>query len=381
MQNREELNLRKHFNTTATAMRLASGSISDLKPQKQIFKTLRRKAVTDAWELEAQLVAGGYSTRKWTLNEQKELLEKGKVTNYEGHHMYSASKHPFWAGVPTNIQFLQGSRYSGDGNNEHTHVHQLYPDMSTRGYYDVETKQMHNFKEGEAPERVMMKLERTYINDYAEKNNVSLDSAIEHHAELRRAYREEILDMIEEKGIAHAIAEKPQSPIVIDAMHIIKQKVIKKAWKTEVYLVSQGKGTRQWTLEEQMNMLKYGRVRGYDPHHMKSSFTYPEYADSVENIQFLRIDENEIMEQSEHFKAHDKGVTSPSNGYYDPETGEVTSFGDNPPSRPTLQLKVRAIDIHVFADKKSIKQLLNNERNSKNNKKGKSKNKGKKHKR
>ena len=50
----------------------------------------RKKAVNEAWKQERELVAKtGKGTRQWTDAEKLELLKRGKVKGYEGHHINS----------------------------------------------------------------------------------------------------------------------------------------------------------------------------------------------------------------------------------------------------------------------------------------------------
>lgn len=110
-----------------------------------------------------------------------------------------------------------------------------------------------------------------------------------------------------------------------------RQKAVRDAWCRERELVCQGKGTIDWTFEQQRELIETGRVKGYEGQHMKSVNEYPEYAASVDNIQFLTHDE--------HLEAHNcgeekSGYHSPTNGYYDTSTKTMYSFGDNPPHAP-----------------------------------------------
>lgn len=66
----------------------------------------RRKGVKEAWRQEQAMVrTEGYGTRQWSPTEIKELLETGKVSGYEGHHINSVSSHPELASDPNNIVF------------------------------------------------------------------------------------------------------------------------------------------------------------------------------------------------------------------------------------------------------------------------------------
>ncbi len=110
-------------------------------------------------------------------------------------------------------------------------------------------------------------------------------------------------------------------------------KAIRKAWEKEKELVAEGKGTRDWTTEQQKEILEFGKAYYHsdDPndkhdgdafigHHMKSAEAYPEYQGDPENIQFLSY--------PEHQEAHKGNWQIPSNWYYDPVTKEYTEFGE-----------------------------------------------------
>lgn len=104
-------------------------------------------------------------------------------------------------------------------------------------------------------------------------------------------------------------------------------KAIRLAWEREHYLVQQGKGTRDWTKEQQQDILDPDKGKAYDDkgrafegQHMKSVEEYPEYQGNPDNIQFLT--------KEEHFEAHKGSWQNPTNWYYDPVTKEFTDFGD-----------------------------------------------------
>lgn len=106
---------------------------------------------------------------------------------------------------------------------------------------------------------------------------------------------------------------------------------VKKAWQRERELILQGMGTVDWTPAQQKEILETGRVEGYEGQHMKSCVKFPEYAAWEENIQFLT--------HQQHLAAHNSGCgkhgyRSPTNGYFDPQTGKMHSFGSNPPRKP-----------------------------------------------
>ena len=110
-----------------------------------------------------------------------------------------------------------------------------------------------------------------------------------------------------------------------------RNKAIRKAWEKEQVLVQEGKGTRDWTMDQQADILDPNKGKAYDDQgrafvgqHMKSAAKYPEYQGDPDNIQFLTYDE--------HLEAHKGSWQNPTNWYYDPITKEYTDFGDNAPT-------------------------------------------------
>ena len=97
----------------------------------------RRKAVAEAWKREKALVAEGRGTRDWTPEEQEQILRKGKVKGYEGHHMKSVHDHNFRAGDANNIQFLT--------RKEHLAAHKGNFRNKTNSYYDYKTGESRDF--------------------------------------------------------------------------------------------------------------------------------------------------------------------------------------------------------------------------------------------
>ncbi|MBQ8961750.1 MAG: hypothetical protein IJ071_11155 [Ruminococcus sp.] len=103
---------------------------------------------------------------------------------------------------------------------------------------------------------------------------------------------------------------------------------IRKAWQREQELVSEGKGTRDWTEQQQKDILDPQKGKAYDEkgrafegQHMKSVEKYPEYQGDPDNIQFLTKDE--------HLEAHKGNWQNPTNWHYDPETKTYTEFKDD----------------------------------------------------
>lgn len=104
-------------------------------------------------------------------------------------------------------------------------------------------------------------------------------------------------------------------------------KAIATAWENERELVLNGEGTRDWTPEQQKDIITKGRVYGdngkaLEGHHMKSAEKYPQYQGDAGNIQFLT--------KEEHLAAHQGNWQIPTNGYYNHETGQTNEFGNSP---------------------------------------------------
>ena len=109
-----------------------------------------------------------------------------------------------------------------------------------------------------------------------------------------------------------------------------RRKAVASAWKQEKNRVVEGKGTRDWTQAEQREIILKGKAKGYEGHHMKSVDGHNSRAGDPNNIQFLT--------RKEHFAAHNKNFHNNTNGYYNPKTGVMTSFGCNKPSIKTQDL-------------------------------------------
>lgn len=141
-----------------------------------------------------------------------------------------------------------------------------------------------------------------------------------------------------------------------------RQKAVREAWSREKSLCSQGRGTFDWTPVQQAELMRSGRVAGYEGQHMKAVSNYPEYAADPSNIQFLS--------HEDHLAAHNSGqeqsgYRSPTNGYYDPTTQTMHSFGDGPPhvvsfdlSEPCF-LQAEAVEQTFSA---SLEEALSHER-------------------
>lgn len=103
-------------------------------------------------------------------------------------------------------------------------------------------------------------------------------------------------------------------------------KAVRKAWENEQQLVFEGKGTRDWTPEQQQSIIDKGKAyddegRAFEGHHMKSTEAFPEYQGDAENIQFLT--------RMEHQDAHGGSFRNPTNGYYDSTIRVTREFCEN----------------------------------------------------
>ena len=115
----------------------------------------------------------------------------------------------------------------------------------------------------------------------------------------------------------------------------LSDQAVQDFWDNERELIKQGKGTRDWTIEQQQTIMNIGKngeelthakaptdVNGktYEGQHMFSKNKYPEYAGDYRNIQGLTFDE--------HRKgAHGNGGTqTPTQGYYDEISKQMYDF-------------------------------------------------------
>lgn len=134
-------------------------------------------------------------------------------------------------------------------------------------------------------------------------------------------------------------------------------KAILAAWIKEQELVKEGKGTRNWTSQQQQDILEIGKAyddngKAFEGQHMKSAEMYPEYQGSPGNIQFLT--------RAEHLEAHGGSWQNPTNWYFNPVTKEKIDFGDGPfipceiiqLSAPIISLTDNSTVKEIFIEKK-----------------------------
>ena len=96
-------------------------------------------------------------------------------------------------------------------------------------------------------------------------------------------------------------------------------RAVREAWANERELVLNGQGTRDWTPQQQADIVdglvpRDDQGRPFEGHHMLSAEAYPQFQDDPENIQFLTRDE--------HLAAHENDFRNETSAYYDPGTGQ-----------------------------------------------------------
>ncbi len=96
-----------------------------------------------------------------------------------------------------------------------------------------------------------------------------------------------------------------------------RQSAINKAWAQERQLVLQGRGTRNWTVSQQEELIRTGKVSGFDGSHMLDASSNPLEAGNPDNIQFLTYEEH-------IYGAHGGNTHTPTTGWFNTETGETS---------------------------------------------------------
>lgn len=75
-------------------------------------------------------------------------------------------------------------------------------------------------------------------------------------------------------------------------LELARQRAVSQAWSRERQRLRDGEeGSRIWTEGEKQQLLGSGKVQGYDGYYVISVDQYPELADSVNNIHFMRQSE------------------------------------------------------------------------------------------
>lgn len=136
-------------------------------------------------------------------------------------------------------------------------------------------------------------------------------------------------------------------------MNYLRSKGVSKAWARERALVSKGRGTRNWSVAEQKELLRTGRVKGYQGHHMKSVSKHPNYAADPKNIQFLDARKG----NNEHLKAHKGDYRNESDGRYSVRTGSIRPMGEGKPrAMNSCELRDKAIEKRGYTKYSAVKE-------------------------
>ena len=91
---------------------------------------------------------------------------------------------------------------------------------------------------------------------------------------------------------------------------------VNEAWEQERRLVFQGRGTRDWTVSQQEELIRTGKVSGFDGSHMLDASSNPSVANDPNNIQFLTYEEH-------IYGAHGGNTRNQTTGWFDTSTGET----------------------------------------------------------
>lgn len=94
-----------------------------LSSNPSVIDKYRDNGVELAWKYEqAEIEMGGKGTRDWSYEQTAELVERGRVRNFEGHHINSVGNNPSQQANPDNIKLLEEHR-DGRGVREHFDAH------------------------------------------------------------------------------------------------------------------------------------------------------------------------------------------------------------------------------------------------------------------
>ncbi|XP_022650380.1 teneurin-m-like isoform X4 [Varroa destructor] len=105
---RQQIDIRVH--SANVALNIKYGA-TEAEEKQRVINHFRRKAVQEAWELEAARVAIGHkgSTHDWSRAERDELMANKKVERYYPNDIHGIDAYPGLADDPTNIAFRKES--------------------------------------------------------------------------------------------------------------------------------------------------------------------------------------------------------------------------------------------------------------------------------
>ena len=104
--------------------------------------------------------------------------------------------------------------------------------------------------------------------------------------------------------------------ITANQFKYLRERAVEEAWTQERKLVLQGKGTRDWSVSQQEELIRTGHVSGFDGSHMLDASSNPSVANNPDNIQFLTYEEH-------IYGAHGSNTKNPTTGRFDPATGKT----------------------------------------------------------
>ncbi|MCR5600011.1 MAG: hypothetical protein K6G33_04635, partial [Ruminococcus sp.] len=119
----------------------------------------------------------------------------------------------------------------------------------------------------------------------------------------------------------------------------IRDYAVEDFWNNERELIKQGKGTYNWTPDQQREILNIvdgveqpnaGRPKNlttgetFQGHHMLDAHDFPEYAGDYRNIQ--PVDGDALTKTSSHYAAHGGNPSNTTKGYYDDALKSMTDF-------------------------------------------------------
>jgi RHS repeat-associated protein len=87
-----------------------------------------------------------------------------------------------------------------------------------------------------------------------------------------------------------------------------RRRAVAQAWRQEQELVRRtGRGTREWSAAEKDELLRTGKVKGYEGHHINNVEDHPNLAGDPDNIEF-------VLGRAEHLDRHGGHFRNPSSG-------------------------------------------------------------------
>jgi len=95
---------------------------------------------------------------------------------------------------------------------------------------------------------------------------------------------------------AEALAEAMARKMIKEAIEKARRQAIEKAWIQERRMViRKGEGTREWTKTQKEELIKYGRVKGYEGDHINSVNGNAGLSGNPDNIQFVTKSQHEKL--------------------------------------------------------------------------------------